>query len=519
MISAPTDTVRPAIDLASLALCRTDTPEEPAKSPVIAATGGNRLGSIDGVVVSGPAPAPSGDATPVTPPDSVMDDDAKSVSSMQAMDLGNQNDRPAPPTRPPPIPPRPEPQPKTDQTKTKLGILEESARQQDAAEVMGNIFDLISCAIKGDDVMREGEQWDMIKKLFFSDVTTVRDTAKGAEKLSELRHNYLVSPGWRDRHLYATLDDDFGQQEMEGGANRYDYIDTAAPILVINVRRIQWVKDLVYDRSHISLDKTLYMDRYLGETKTLNKNELLKLREAQWQKQRKLREAGGERQRLQKTEIEGMDLVDTLEETSAFINNLVEDKASEQQQLEMDPLPTPPPELTEALSDKAKHLKEDLDGLNVLMSDLESQIDTVFKDCNDHPYRLHAIFTHRGGVKGGHYWIYIYDFQNNLWRMYNDEYVTLADEKQIFEPETNVTLSKASTGVVYIRADLVDELTEAVRRDPEVVETVKTEGAQTQNDVEMQDADDNVLPPSEPIHHDEPATIDGLTVLEGVEKV
>ncbi|KAH7378780.1 hypothetical protein BKA66DRAFT_442804 [Pyrenochaeta sp. MPI-SDFR-AT-0127] len=518
MISAPTDTVRPAIDLASLALCRTDSPEEPTKSPILAATEGNGLGSIDGVVISGPTAAPSGVATPVTPPDSVMDDDNKSVSSMQAMDLGDQNDRPAPPTRPPPVPPRPQAQSKIDQTKTKLGILEESARQQDAAEVMGNIFDLISCAIKGDDVMREGEQWDTIKKLFFSDVTTVRDTAKGAEKLSELRHNYLVSPGWRDRHLYATLDDDFGQQEMEGGANRYDYIDTAAPILVINVRRIQWVKDLVYDRSHISLDKILYMDRYLGETKTLNKDDLLKLREAQWQKQRKLREASGERQRLQTTDIEGMDLVDTIEETSAFVNDLLAEKQSELQQSGAGSLPTPPPELTDALIDKAKHLKEDLDGLNLLMSDLESQIETVFKDCNDHPYRLHAIFTHRGGVKGGHYWIYIYDFQNGLWRMYNDEYVTIADEKQIFEPETNVTLPKASTGVVYIRADLVDELTEAVRRSPEAADTSSDRSTEVQKDVEMIDADEDVRRSPEPNKHDELTTIDGLQVIEGVEK-
>ena len=60
------------------------------------------------------------------------------------------------------------------------------------------------------------------------------------KKLSELRHNYLVSPGGRDRHLYATLDDDFGQQEMEGGLTRHEYIDKDAPIQIINLRRIQW---------------------------------------------------------------------------------------------------------------------------------------------------------------------------------------------------------------------------------------------------------------------------------------
>ncbi|KAF1843760.1 ubiquitin C-terminal hydrolase-like protein [Cucurbitaria berberidis CBS 394.84] len=515
MVNAPTDTVQPALDLAALALCRTDRPEEP-KDPLEVRVADNAgLGLIEGVAVSGPTPAPNGDTHAPSFPDSVMaedKDDAKSVSSMQAMDLGDENDIPAPPTRPPPIPPRPEAQAKADQTKTKIGIVEESARQQDAAEVMGNIFDLISCAIKGEDVLREGEQLDTIKKLFFSDVTTVRDTAKGAEKLSELRHNYLVSPGWRDRPLYATLDDDFGQSEMEGGATRYEYIDKAAPILVINVRRIQWVNELVYDRAHISLDHALYLDRYLGRTNSLDEAQLLKLREAQWEKQQELREIDVERKRLQATEIEGMNLADSIEETSAFINSLSTEQ-SQQEQQGVDSLPTPPPELADTLHEKAERIKKDLEDMDFIMSKLESQIDTVFRDCNDHPYRLHAVFTHRGGVRGGHYWIYIYDFQNGLWRMYNDDHVTIADEKQIFEPETGVAIPKASTGVVYIRADLVDEFTQAVCRNPKVEETDRSEDPETQSqDVVMQDLDDEKPPPLEPINPNE------LPVLVGVEK-
>ena len=93
-------------------------------------------------------PAPNNGTDRAPSPDLVMiedKDDVKSVSSMQAMDLGDQTDCPPPPSRPPPVPPRPD-----VQSKTKIGIVEESARQQDAAEVMGNIFDLISCAIKGE---------------------------------------------------------------------------------------------------------------------------------------------------------------------------------------------------------------------------------------------------------------------------------------------------------------------------------------------------------------------------------
>lgn len=524
MNSAPTDTVRPAVDLASLALCRTDRPEEESTSSTANLPEDTGLGRIDGVAVSGPMPAPNNAIDLTTPPDSVMEEDksdAKSVSSMQAMDLGDQNDKPAPPTRPPPVPPRPKIQ--TAPTKTKINIVEETARQQDAAEVMGNIFDLISCAIQGDDLLRDGEQFDTIKKLFFSDVTTVRDTTKGAEKQSELRHNYLVSPGGRDRHLYATLDDDFGQQEDEGGLTRYDFIDTAAPIQIINVRRIQWnreKKEQEYDRSQIKLDSTLYLDRYLGKTATLSEIELHKLREVQWAKQRELRDVNEQRTKLRDSGIDGMNLVDAVEETSAFVNDLLVDKSSNQEQ---DSLPTPPPELARGLEEKAKHLKEDVDELNIRMSALELQIDTVFKDCNDHPYRLHAVFTHRGAsTKGGHYWIYIYDFQNDMWRSYNDDRVEPVDEKDIFERDGDQVYPKASTGVVYIRADMVDEVTQAVWRQPIASETME-EGdgaAEKLMDVEMKDADYDGMPPlialgaTQPIKSHE---YNGLPVIEGIE--
>ncbi|KAF1946448.1 cysteine proteinase [Clathrospora elynae] len=515
MITASTDTVQPNIDLASLALCRTDSPEGPPKSPKVTVTESTVVDSIDRSVASGPQPPPpSGDATPITPADSVMndDDDAKSDTSTKAMD-GDQDDRPAPPTRPPPIPPRPEPQPATStSTKTKISILEESARQQDAAEVMGNIFDLISCAIKGEGVMRENEQLDAIKKLFFSDVTTILNTAKGTGKQLEHRDFFLVTPGQRDRPLYAALDDDFGQQEIEGGT-RYDYIEAAAPIQIINLRRIQFdrvKREQVYARAHIGLDTTMYMDRYLAKTSRLGEDQLLELRKAQWEKQGQLRELDAERTELQTTEIDGMNLAETLEETSTFIDGLLTEKSEHQQRNQpgQDSLPTPPPELADALHDKAKHVAKGVEGIDVIMRDLETDIDAIFRDCNDVPYRLHAVFTHRGGVTGGHYWIYIYDFQNDRWRSYNDDRVEDIDEKTVLEPETGVQ-PKASTGVVYIRADLVDEYTEAVCRRPETIAEA------SQADVDMRDAFDDGDYDGMPSL--EPAALDDVQIIEGVD--
>ncbi|CAN9125623.1 unnamed protein product [Alternaria alternata] len=535
MTTASTETVQPAIDLASLALCKSDNPVESTQSPPTDTTDRTGLGTIDGAVVSGPmlppaamqsipAEAPAGsvvNSDEAKPADSVMDDtDAAPVTSADLVmaDDGSasksESDIPAPPTRPPPIPPRADPKPAMKpavQSSTKIGRIEESARQQDAAEVMANIFDLISCAITGDSILREGEQGDAIKKLFFGDVTTVMEKPDGVQKVQELRDHFLVATGQRDRSLYATLDEDFGLGEIEGGSGtRYDYVEQAAPIQIINVKRLQFNKGQpVYDHSHIGLEKTMYLDRYLARTPTLDEAQLLELRKAQWAKQKELRELDAKRTKLQTTGMEGMNLPDCLKAAGDFVGSLATEKAEhEPVSSRQDFLPTPPPELCDALQTRATNLAADLSGIDGQMTTLESEINTVFKDCTSVPYRLHAVFTHRGDVKGGHYWIYIYDFQNNDWRVYNDEQVDPVVEEGIVLDKEEGSRPKVSTGVVYVRADLVDEYTEAVCRRPEKPEE------DVPADVEMKDAvfADDAMPALEP------ADLKDVPVIEGVEK-
>lgn len=68
--------------------------------------------------------------------------------------------------------------------------------------------------------------------------------------------------------------------------------------------------------------------------------------------------------------------------------------------------------------------------------DLKSKIASQFNDLQKIPYRLQSVFIHRGYHNSGHYWIYIYDFTKQLWRKYNDGYVTeIKDTKEIFEQE------------------------------------------------------------------------------------
>lgn len=504
MIRAPTDNVLPTKHLAELALCKTDALEVEEKASDAESLAKNEI-------PNGTEPASTEESKAVSAvADTVMSEDndvengePEGGRSTQAINA-EASHKPSPPARPPPIPPRPKTQ---EQQKSKDEHIAESAKQQDAAEVMGNIMDLISCAIKPDSIMPDGEQQDLIKDLFFSDVAVVRNTKDKIEKTKELRNHHLISAGGRDRHLYAALDDDFGLSDLEGGETKYEYIEQPAPFQIVNVRRLQFNKEKrqqVRDTAQLKLDDVLYLDRYLEATKRLTGSELLKLRQAQWAKQQELKRLDARCKDLQTTEIPDIDLADAVEETAAFTENFF--KAVEEQMF--DQLPTPPPEeLSADLHERARVLKSELEEIKTSMSQLESGIDTVFREYSDHGYRLHAIFVHRGGTGSGHYLIYIKDFQNNTWREYNDETVKPYSEEDIFKIGPGA-LAAGSTGIVFVREDHVDSMTQAVVRKPDVAlaETATAEAEAEQKDVEMTD-----LP-------EQKGDYDSLEVIEGVEK-
>ena len=92
------------------------------------------------------------------------------------------------------------------------------------------------------------------------------------------------------------------------------------------------------------------------------------------------------------------------------------------------------------------------------------------------------MFIHRGYHNSGHYWIYIYDFANELWRKYNDGYVTeVKDIKEIFVPEPG---DRPATPyfLVYVKDELREQLVDSVCRDAALEEPPKET-----EDVEMED--------------------------------
>lgn len=87
-----------------------------------------------------------------------------------------------------------------------------------------------------------------------------------------------------------------------------------------------------------------------------------------------------------------------------------------------------------------------------------------------HPYRLHAAFFHRGTQGSGHYWVYIYDFKQEIWRKYNDGYVTTVQNRnEIFAQPTEAEMHTWSGPanpyfLVYVKDEQIDRLVQSVHR-------------------------------------------------------
>lgn len=108
--------------------------------------------------------------------------------------------------------------------------------------------------------------------------------------------------------------------------------------------------------------------------------------------------------------------------------------------------------------------------INTEIKDLTANINSQFADLHELPYRLHSVFIHRGSVSFGHYWIYIYDFAKEIWRKYNDGYVTeVKDREEIFEQETYNPATPYF--LIYVKDEAKDDLVDPVcRHIPEISE-------------------------------------------------
>lgn len=400
---------------------------------------------------------------------------------------------PKAPDRPPPIPPRPEPHPDQVKTDNWREEAENAAQQQDVTEVIENVLFKTECAIKPSSLNGDGEQQDQIKSIFYgTQKWTYLD--KGIEDKEELFSTQSLTLATEPKDVYDALHENFdlGQVEFNGkGVRRFGTITQPPPVLQLVFQRQDFDKtknEATVIKHHVDLNETLYLDRFLPDTD----GSVTPKREAYWRIKDQYKHYTEQRGNHKVPELE-VDDVDALLATYEIIDKLPGEsntndngkKAADvdfRKELE---LPDDWDKTTKTLtSNLAEKRKSKIETLEQQLQKAKAEMDATFADPKHQNFRyeLAAVFVHRGqgGSKGGHYWIYIRDFQNNLWRCYNDSDVrVVSDPKEIFELR-----DPTKTGAPYLVVYIAEE--EKERFHP--LFRLALEGEQT-TDVDMKDAD------------------------------
>ncbi|KAI7295419.1 hypothetical protein KC315_g18958, partial [Hortaea werneckii] len=142
-------------------------------------------------------------------------------------------------------------------------------------------------------------------------------------------------------------------------------------------------------------------------------------------------------------------------------------------------------QLPGVLSTEAHEQSKRLVSLQTEIESLQAMLETQFQDLKQLKYRLAAVFIHRGSHGHGHYWVYIHDFANNVWRNYNDERVEeVSNLADVLEAKT--WQQGTPTYAVYVRDEEKERLVQPLCREPERVAMAEASSQQWEDQQQQQ---------------------------------
>ncbi|KAF6827624.1 ubiquitin carboxyl-terminal hydrolase [Colletotrichum plurivorum] len=309
--------------------------------------------------------------------------------------------------------------------------------QQDVEEVMGSIINRLQAAIKPSDIGEDGVQWDPIMKTFF--FTQAFHTRLATQE------TFKSDPPTMERSIAAypaetgpsTIQEALGRnldlQRVEGNIVRFMSIGDLPPILHVLIQRTSY--DGRKNMNPVEVSEMLYFDRYMH---TEENEELFKLRQKGWALQQRLEQLSG----IPKTNAED------IQSTDSFLHDFVQIDKSDTEDSSSLLVGQPASSLKfagEESSFPTYHQSElaseevdrpvidgadfaGRDQINSMREDeakrLKADLEELFSGHKEQAYCLHAVICHSGQMNAGHYWVWIHDFEDGIWRKYNDRTVT-----------------------------------------------------------------------------------------------
>lgn len=362
--------------------------------------------------------------------------------------------------------------------------------QQDVEEVMGSIINRLQAAIRPSSIDEStGIQLEKIMETFF--VTTVNytkkfDDSKYQQEISFDRALTAFPAPEGPCSLYDALGRNFDQQILaESKLSRYTAIKTLPPILHILIQRTQSTGSK--NGNAVVIPETLYLDRYMDKN---HSSPAFKSRVEDWVITDRIADIKSQLAKIESNppylgllESGGQQSKETLgagaidadleapveiglgEENWDFDGPVDDDFVLISNQSKDTGASWPPLPIRDVRETHESILQMMQDELKMHQDNLSTRLEGE----KEIAYRLHAVICHRGHLTSGHYWVWIRDFQDGVWRWYND-----ADVKE--NKDTEEVLKTLSTGgepyfLCYVRDEDKDKYVSVPKRDvPEPVQ-------------------------------------------------
>jgi ubiquitin carboxyl-terminal hydrolase 25/28 len=379
--------------------------------------------------------------------------------------------------------------------------------QMDVEEVMGRCINHLRAAINPASVTNTNEsdnaQKDKITENLYITFATWRkevSAAKWNRSTSEERWVTANPATSGSIHLYNALDNYFDREVVGSKLMIFTSIVTAPPIFHICIQRSQVGGGK--NTNSIVIPQVLYLDRYMESQEN---SALFKARKRGWDLKTRLQEI--EHPPMFDIPGEGDGIDD--EVLRAYTSNPSMPKSTDSSVIGADVrsilerhgknIPIEPAVVEQETNADGEEWVDAGALFDRHMDELEAQeraqhrteLDGLFQDMKKHKYYLHAVICHLGvTAKSGHYWVWIFDFDKNIWRKYND---TTVEERA----DTAALLEELSTKgepyyLMYVRDEDKMDLVSVPGR-------ILQEATGVADDVEMVDHVENAdadLPPA-----------------------
>lgn len=462
----------------------TDIPEEQDASTASAAAEARHESNASSTTLQASVNGDDGDVPmqngemPPTPPASPGQ---KPVDGKQAPDHA------------PPLPPRHPPRRFSTTKEKALTIAKDNAKQQqDVTEVHDSIMFRLRSGMMPHGMDDFEEQQDPLRDLYAIGMTeTAVNKGVASKPKPQADSSIQLNVPYEPTDIYAALDEVFDLQPYGDNPDMETFKSVGAlpPVLQISMPRIGFDKEkgVSYKSTElVRLHDELYMDRYCD----YSHSDVAMRRKRCWGWRRELQALKKEQKALSQTGVDQLDGSTAVSEASDYLNS-IQDINKTLEEVDVEPIDVDD-ELTAALTSDARQQTARLSALMTEIEDLQKQLDVQFEDLKDLKYRLAAVFIHRGSHGGGHYWAYIHDFANNIWRSYNDELVEEVTKlEDIYEAKT--WNQGTPTYAVYVQEEQKEQLVQAVCRAPEKPPT--PEPTVWHEDVQMKDGGASQQPP------------------------